>query len=267
MVNLGGFMIMVVEFECRKCGKVVSFEQSNKSKFCTDCGTFLQVKRLKFNKFESQKKTKKIEIKREDINLDSLFFEFKNFSPVYVGDGIVFRSVDAWISTKKGAYENFRKRFSIEKLLDFDYLKRNFKNWLLFRNNLSWTTLQRSGYKALEDPEGLARLITLLQNEDLDIDVRVRRGLKGKEKVNGIGPGILTGLLHTFFNDKYCVWNNRTKDTLEILRYPPTSYRDVGYAYAEVNNKLHTMTTDLKTDLTTIDGFMWFISKYVRFIQ
>jgi len=200
---------MVVEFECRKCGKVVSLEQYNNSKFCPNCGTFLRAKRLKI--FVKPQGPPPIVINPNDIKLDSLFFEFKKFSPVSVGDGIVFRSVDAWISAKKRAYENFRKRFSIEKLLDFDYLKRNFKNWLLFRNNLSWTTLQRSGYKALEDPERLAKLIVLLQNEDLDVGVRVRRGLKGEEKVIGIGPGILTGLLHTFFDDKYCVWNSKNQ--------------------------------------------------------
>jgi len=255
---------MVVEFECRKCGKVVSLEQYNNSKFCPNCGTFLRAKRLKI--FVKPQGPPPIVINPNDIKLDSLFFEFKKFSPVSVGDGIVFRSVDAWISAKKRAYENFRKRFSIEKLLDFDYLKRNFKNWLLFRNNLSWTTLQRSGYKALEDPERLAKLIVLLQNEDLDVGVRVRRGLKGEEKVIGIGPGILTGLLHTFFDDKYCVWNRRTKETLEILLCPPSVYRDIGYTYKAVNNKLHEMAKDLNTDLTTIDGFMWFISKHIKFI-
>ncbi len=257
---------MVVQFECRKCGKVVSLEQYTKDRFCPDCKTFLKPKRVIINRVKSVKKDKQIEIKQDDINLDTLFFEFKKFNPVYVGDGIVFRSVDAWISAKKGAYENFRKRFSIEKLLDFDYLKRTFKDWLLFRNNLSWTTLQRSGYKTLEDPERLAKLIMLLQNEDLDVGVRVRMGLKGDEKVIGIGPGILTGLLHTFFDDKYCVWNRRTKETLKILRCSPTVYRDIGCNYKAVNNKLHEMAKDLNTDLTTIDGFMWFISKHINFI-
>lgn len=256
---------MVVEFECRKCGKVVSYSQYDKNKFCPDCDTRLQEK-IKIISEKTGKDNKNIELKKENINLDSLFFKFKKYSPVYVGDGIVFRSVDVWISAKKSAYENFRKRFSIEKLLDFDYLKRNFKNWLLFRNNLSWTTLHRTGYKALEDPEHLAKLIMLLQNEDLDVGVRVRRGLKGEEKVIGIGPGILTGLLHTFFDDKYCVWNRRTKETLEILRRSPTSYRDIGYTYKAVNEKLHEMSNDLNTDLATIDGFMWFISKHVTFL-
>ena len=175
-------------------------------------------------------------------------------------------SVDAWISAKKRAYENFRKRFSIEKLLDFDYLSRIFKDWLLFRNNLSWTTLQRTGYQALKKPDRLAELLILLRNDKIDVGVRVRRGLRGNEKVRGIGQGILTALLHTFFDDKYCVWNSRTKDTLRILRRPLRSYSDIGKSYKAVNNKLHELAQELDTDLTTIDGFMWFISKHVGFI-
>ncbi len=256
---------MVVEFECRKCGKVVSNEQYDLDRFCPVCETLLRVRTVNIDLVKAGKKLKRLEIKEGDINLDSLFYKFKEYSPVDVGGGKAFKSVDAWISARKFVYVNFREHFSIEKLLDFDYLKRNFKDWLLFRNNLSWTTLQRTGYKALENPERLAKLIVLLQNEDLDVGVRVRRGLNGAEKVSGIGPGILTGLLHTFFDDKYCVWNTRTKDTLKILRRPPAIYRNIGDNYNAVNDKLHEMAKDLNTDLTTIDGFMWFISKHVKF--
>ena len=90
--------------------------------------------------------------------------------------------------------------------------------------------------------------------------------MKGKEKVRGIGQGILTALLHTFYDDKYCVWNSRTQETLEILRRPPKTYSDIGKTYKEVNRELHGLAEELSTDLTTIDGFMWFISKHVRFI-
>jgi len=33
------------EFECRKCGKVVSFSQYKLDRFCPDCGTFLRLRR------------------------------------------------------------------------------------------------------------------------------------------------------------------------------------------------------------------------------
>ena len=44
------------------------------------------------------------------------------------------------------------------------------------------------------------------------------------------------------------------------------TYSDIGKSYKAVNNKLQEMTKELDTDLTTIDGFMWFISKHVKFI-
>ena len=37
--------ILDAEFECRKCGKVVSFEQYKLDRFCPDCGTFLRPRR------------------------------------------------------------------------------------------------------------------------------------------------------------------------------------------------------------------------------
>jgi len=35
------------EFKCRKCGKVVSFEQYTSDRFCPDCGTLLPSRQLK----------------------------------------------------------------------------------------------------------------------------------------------------------------------------------------------------------------------------
>ncbi|MBN1970836.1 MAG: hypothetical protein JW870_15825 [Candidatus Delongbacteria bacterium] len=189
---------MVVKFECRKCGTVVSFEEYTKNKFCPKCETRLGPQRVKKIVKALTPHKPPIKIKSEDINLDTLFYEYNKYSPIAPGGGKTFYSVDSWISARKRAYEMFREKFSGEKLLDFDYLSRVFKDWLLFRNNLSWTTLHRTGYKALEEPERLAELIILLKDDDLDVGDRVRRGLVGKEKVLGIRKGILTGLLHTF---------------------------------------------------------------------
>jgi len=257
-----------VEFECRKCGTVVSLEQYELDRFCPDCGTFLRARRLRIDRVKTYKRDERIEINRDDINVNSLYYEYIHYSPVDAGGGVVFKTVDSWISARKQAYLKFREKFYPDKIHDLEQISKDFKEWLLFRNNLSWTTLQRTGYQALRKPERLADLLFLLQNDELDVGERVRRGLKGKEKVRGIGQGILTALLHTFYDDKYCVWNSRTKETLEILRRPPKmrTGSDIGETYKEVNGKLHELAEELSTDLTTIDGFMWFISKHVRFI-
>jgi DNA-directed RNA polymerase subunit RPC12/RpoP len=255
-----------VEFECRKCGTIVSLEQYESDRFCPKCGTFLQAKRLRIDRVKAEKRDERIEISREDINVNSLFYEYTHYSPIDAGGGVVFKTVDSWIFARKQAYQEFRKKFSPAKVYDIEQISKDFKEWLLFRNNLSWTTLQRTGYQALKKPERLANLLFLLQNDELDVAERIRRGLKGKEKVRGIGQGILTALLHTFYDDKYCVWNSRTQETLEILRRPPKTRSDIGKTYKEVNKELHALAEELNTDLTTIDGFMWFISKHVRFI-
>ena len=255
---------MVTEFECRKCGMVVSLEKYESDRFCPNCGTLLRPKRLKIDRVRTGKE--RIEICRDDINLDSLWYEYIHYSPIDVGGGVVFKSVDSWIFARKQAYTEFREKLSPDKLHDFNRILRDFKDWLLFRNNLSWTTFQRTGYKALKKPQRLAELLFLLQNEKVDVEERVRSGLKGEKKVDGIGQGILTALLHTFYNEKYCVWNSRTEDTLEILRRPPKTHSNIGRTYKEVNNKLNELAEELNTDLTTIDGFMWFISKHVRFL-
>lgn len=245
---------------------VVSLEKYESDKFCPSCGTLLRPKRLKIDREKAGKKKERIEIHRNDINIDSLWYKYIHRSPIDVGGGVPFKTVDSWISARKQAYAEYSEKLSPDKLHDLDHVLRDFKDWLLFRNNLSWTTFQRTGYQALKQPERLAGLLFLLQNEKMDVGERIRSGLKGEMYVYGIGQGILTALLHTFYNEKYCVWNSRTKDTLNILRRPPKTHSDVGRAYKEVNSKLHELAEELNTDLTTLDGFMWFISKRVRFL-
>ena len=86
---------------------------------------------------------------------------------------------------------------------------------------------------------------------------------KGQLHVKGIGKNILTALLHTLHPDRYGVWNNRTKQTLEILRRSPSPGHDLGSTYLTVNEKLLQLSKELDTDLTTIDGLMWYVSKRV----
>jgi hypothetical protein len=152
---------------------------------------------------------------RDQINVHTLFEEFLRLHDFNCGEGIILDNVPLWIARRRKAYEEFRKKFNQDKLVDWEKLGEDFRQFLYFRNNLSWTTLYRSGLKALSDLERLWRLLTFIQDESVDAEVRVRQGLQGAYHCQGIGRNILTALLHIFNPDKYGVWNSRTDDTLK----------------------------------------------------
>lgn len=256
------------EYECRKCSKVFSIEEYSKSVFCPSCGSHLWPKHVRPP--HSRKKETEIEpvsLTPDLINVHTLFAEYFRLHDFNCGESIVLDNVPLWIAARRKAYAEFRERFSQDKLVDWEKLDEDFRQFLYFKNNLSWTTLYRSGLKALLDLERLWKLLVFVQDESVDVEVRVRQGLQGAYYCQGIGRNILTALLHTFNPDKYCVWNSRTEDTLEIIRRAPRPTSDAGKKYVAINNALSQLGAELDTDLTTIDGFMWFISKKVKILE
>lgn len=255
------------EYECRECNRVFPGEVYSKSVFCPVCGMHLWPKRVKGVRRRARgMEIEPVELTREQINIDTLFEEFQRLTDFSCGEGIVFDDVASWIVARKKAYANFRDKFSQDKLVDWEKLHDDFKDFLYFKNNYSWTTLYRSGLKALSNMERLWKLLTFIQDETIDIRTRVRQGLRGRYYCHGVGRNILTALLHTFNPDKYGVWNSRTDDTLMMIRRKPRSVSGPGYNYQLINNELIQLKNELNTDLTTIDSFMWFISKKVQVI-
>jgi len=256
------------EYECRKCSRVFSGEEYSRSVFCPICGTHLWPKRVKgVRTREKGAEIEPIQLTRDQINMNTLFEEFWRLKNFNCGEGIIFDDVSSWIMARKKAYSIFREKFSRDKLVDWEKLHQDFRDFLYFRNNYSWTTLYRTGLKALSDLKRLWKLLTLIQDETIDVKIRMREGLIGTHHVEGIGPNILTALLHTFKPEKYGVWNNRTVDTLDIIRRTPRFTSDPGHKYQLINNELTHLKEELETDLTTIDSFMWFISKKIQIIQ
>lgn len=208
-----------------------------------------------------------VELTREQINMDTLFEEFWRLKDFSCGEGIVFDDVSSWIMARKKAYAWFREKFSRAKLVSWEKLHDDFRDFLYFKNNYSWTTLYRSGLKALSNLKRLWKLLTFIQDESIGVRRRVREGLSGRHHCQGIGRNIFTALLHTFNPDKYGVWNSRTEDTLTMIRRKPRLSSDSGYSYQLINNELIQLKNELNTELTTIDSFMWFISKKVKVIK
>jgi DNA-directed RNA polymerase subunit RPC12/RpoP len=256
------------EYECHKCNRVFSGEERRKSAFCPFCGTHLWPKYVKGERQrEKPGGIERVRLTPDQINLGTLFEEFMRLKDFNCGEGVYFEGVPSWILARKEAYTDFRERFRQDKLVDWDKLREDFRDFLYFKNNKSWTTLYRSGLEALSYLEKLWKLLIFLQNETVDVRVRVKEGLLGKYYCRGIGVNILTALLHTFRPDKYGVWNSRTKDTLDLIRRTPKPASDPGHKYELINNELLQLRDELHTELTTVDSFMWFISKKVQVIE
>jgi hypothetical protein len=194
------------------------------------------------------------------LDVALLFEDFKNLEEIKV-EGIAFSNVSIWMFARKKAYAKYREKFALDKLKEGDLWKADFSDFLHFRFNQSWSTLYRSGLEALSEPVKLRDLLMYIQDESISVERRVKEGLQGAHHCQGIGKNILTGLLHTFKPDEYGVWNNRTEDALKKIELMPTLANNAGRDYLAINKILTGLATELKTDLTTIDGFMWYISK------
>lgn len=252
------------EYECRKCGRIYP---SKDKMFCSNCGGFLTPKLPARPPPKSPRGKKKFVIPplppTEPVNIHTLFAEFNTLPPISYGGGLVRQCSALWITERRRAYKEFREKFSVDNLINAEKLCRDYEHFLYFSNNLSWTNLHRTGLKALEQPEKLWDLITFVQDESVDIRHRINKCLQGELHIKGIGKNILTALLHTLHPDAYGVWNNRTQATLEIIRRNPPFRTDLGLTYLEINDKLRQLSRELDTDLTTVDGLMWYVSKRV----
>jgi hypothetical protein len=257
------------EYECRICKRVYSSEEYSRSIFCPNCKTYLTPKIIKHQPSSTSGKgeIKPEKFTRDQINVHTLFDMFLRLKDFNCGEGIFFENVPLWIAARRNAYHEFRNKFSQGKLVSWEKLSEDYRQFLYFKHNLSWTTLYRSGLQALTDIERLWKLLTFVQDETIDVETRVEQGLEGKYYCQGIGKNILTALLHTFNPDKYGVWNSRTEDTLRIIRREPSSFINLGKRYVAINGELLQLSRELDSDLPTVDGFMWFISKKVQIIR
>ena len=231
-------------YDCTKCKKIFSHENYKQSVYCPSCGERLWRRSLSPPPFK----------------VDGFFADFLGLKSFEVAEGIIFNDVPLWLASRKKAYIKYQEKFSAAKLADGDKWLTDFKNFLYFKNNQSWN-LNRGGSEALSNPEQLKHLLTLIQYDSTRLDERIREALQGKSRCPGINKNILTGLLHTFYPDKYGVWNKQTDDGLKKIGRTPATTVDEGRHYLNINAALTKLAAELHTNLTTIDAFMWHLSK------
>ncbi len=254
----------MIKYRCSKCLQEVAPEANNRKMFCSEasCGGFLE--KVYIDDPDINEGEKRENLPPSSAYVEKLWPVYLN-NPIEISAGRTFSSVELWVKRRKEVYVEYRYKFAPERLNNLKALQRNFESWLHFRNNFSWTMLERAATNAIEHPQSIAKLLITLQNENIEIGKRVGSALQGAVKVTGIGQGIVTALLHTFNNEKYGVWNSRTVDTLKKLHRSTFPSDDFGESYKRVNKILNDIAQETHSDLTTVDGFMWFVSKKYNF--
>jgi len=196
------------------------------------------------------------------MDLEKKFQDFKAMKHFSAGERIIEENIESWHHIRKNANEKYAILFSQPHLKDLT--KEEFASFLYYKNNRSWTNLYRRGLEAASKIEDLEKAIAYLQDEEIDIRVRINSVLiGGRYAVKGMGKNIATAILHVCDKeDKYGVWNNRTEGGLEKIGRLPRRTYNKGEFYFRINSELNRLKKQLDTDLIMIDMFMWYIDKF-----
>ena len=195
-------------------------------------------------------------------DVEKTFQDFKAIKHFVAGEGITEASLESWHQIRKNAKEKYAILFSQPHLKGLT--REDFESFLYYRNNRAWTNLYRRGKEAANKIEDIKKAITYLQNESIDIRVRINSVLLGGSyHVRGMGKNLATAILHICDKeDKYGVWNNRTEGGLQKLGRLPRRTSNKGEFYYRINAELNRLKKELDTDLIIVDSFMWYIDKF-----
>jgi hypothetical protein len=196
------------------------------------------------------------------MDLDEILQAFKASFPLSAGEGITEESLESWHQIRIKTKEKYAMLFSQPHLKELT--KEDFESFLYYKNNRAWTNLYRRGKEAANRIVDLKRAILYLQNESIDIRVRINSILQGGSYyVRGMGKNLTTAILHICDReDKYGVWNNRTEGGLQKLGRLPRRTYNKGEFYYMINTELNRLKKELDTDLIIVDSFMWFVDKF-----
>jgi hypothetical protein len=233
------------DYECTKCGKIYSTQDYKQSVYCPDCGLHLW----------------QCSFSPTPFKVNDVFAEFMALNSFEVTEGIIYNNVNVWMTARKNAYTKYAKKLSVKKMAESTKWQVDFKNYLHFKYNQSWPKLQKAAPEALAQPEQLKRMLTLLQDKSVPVEDIIRNCLQGEYVCPGISKNILTSLLHTFWPAKYSPWGKYTDEALKKIKRTPIPLQDMGKHYVSVNAALAKLASELHTNLTAIDGFMWYIAK------
>lgn len=248
-------------------GRVILFDNADPKSLLIKPGNTLKTKIVgvaekyliaRLVEFSTQEQTRKETVSK----LDDLFNEFKQLRNFVSGAGIIETDIHSWMEERRKSKAYYRRMFKPENLGSMT--PEDFSSFLYFGNNRAWTTLYRRGLELIRNIDKLRIAIAHLQDNSLDIAVRMRDVLRGgRLHLDGFGKNIASSILHICdTKDQYGVWNRRTEEGLAKLNRKPPIPQDRGVAYVRINNSLLKLKNELDVDLVMLDSLLWYVSKF-----
>ena len=110
----------------------------------------------------------------------------------------------------------------------------------------------------MTDMDKLRATLALLHDEDEELGARLTRAIN---EVKGMGPAILTAVLHVAFPERCGVWNATSEQALKMLGMWPEFPRGTAFGdrYVRVNEVLNDFAEEVDVDLWTLDALFWWI--------
>lgn len=168
---------------------------------------------------------------------------------------IVYKDI---VEPRDSVFARFQPLFSPEHVKQIT--TEEFHDFLLFKNNLHWTGLQRLGPRICADIKKLRKGLGILVEETEPIAERLDKAIG---LVPGMGKNIATAILIILCPDRYGVWNNRSEAKMKELGLWPDFERGerFGSRYIKVNQILLELCTTLQLDLWALDALWWYLDR------
>lgn len=172
------------------------------------------------------------------------------------GDNPQFKQM---INDRDAVYLEYGRMFALEHLHLMS--EDDFKGFLLYENNRHWWGIHRHQAKLVADMDRLRHSLGVVLDESRPIVDRLDwiEPVRGPKPLPGIGPAVLTPIMHVVYPDRYAVWNSIAESAMTRLGLWPAFDRgsSFGDKYVAMNTAVHHVAEMIGSDLWTIDSLWW----------
>ena len=171
------------------------------------------------------------------------------------------------LTSKDKVMSEYQKLFSPSNIKNIE--KDEFIEFLHFKKNHHWTSLDRQSKNLTSDMEKLRKTLSDLLDDSKDIKERIDNMYIGKKngryicRVKWLDHGIYTPILMIGSNQKFPVWNSESEGFLSRYAINPSKKgKSRGKYYEEVNDRFNRLSKDSGLDLWTLDALFYYDDFY-----